>query len=101
MPNGEKALDEIRQQLDDNPGFASDGNHSARLWRIVENVQAHADKAASDDRLLHLMSRIGVLTQGMAHDLREGHLSVADAAMLLDQLGVLGTLSFDQWRGHS
>ena len=72
-------------------------NHSARLWRVAENVQANLIKAPSDDRLLHAMSRVGELSRGLAQDLRDGQLTPEQVATLLDQLADLGELSFDRW----
>ncbi len=80
---------------------ASDGDHSARLWRIAENIQSHAVQDASDDRLLHLMGRIGLLCRGLARDIRSGHTRPKEAAILLDQLADIGDLSFEQWRRSS
>lgn len=88
----------IRQRILENPILASDGNHSERLWRVAENVRDHARRDSSDDRLVHAMSRIGVLCRGLAKDIRSGHTSAEHAAVLLDQLAALGDLSFEQWR---
>lgn len=90
----------LRHRVFARPIAASDGNHSARLWRIAENVRDHARPDSSDDRLLHLMSRVGVLSRGLAADLRSGHTSPEAVATLLDQLAELGDLSFEQWRKH-
>lgn len=48
-------VDELRKRILGDPIYASDGNHSARLWRVAENVQHHARLDGSDDRLHHLM----------------------------------------------
>lgn len=79
---------------------ASDGSHSGRVWRIAINIRGHAQRDSSDDRLLHLMSRVGVLARGLANDMRCGHTSLEEAAIVLDQLADLGDLSFEQWSGH-
>lgn len=90
-------LEELRRRVLDRPIRASDGNHSARLWRVAENVQANVDFHSSDDRLLHLMSRVGVLSRSLARDLRSGHTSVEQASSLLDQLADMGEISFEEW----
>jgi hypothetical protein len=75
------------------------GPHTARLWRVAENVRAHAEMQSDDDRLLHLISRIGILCRGLAADVRAGQVSPDDAATLLDQLADLGDFSLKQWLG--
>ena len=94
------SYDHLRRQVLDHPILASDGNHSARLWRVAECVGTHASQNSSDDRLLHLMSRVGILCEGMANDLRSGDLSLDDAARLLNYLAKLGELSFGEWLQH-
>lgn len=88
---------EIRQRILHRPILASDGNHSRRLCRVADNVADHATREKADDRLLHLMSRVGVFSRSLATDLRSGEISPVDAALLLDQLADLGALSFDEW----
>jgi hypothetical protein len=95
------SYDSLRERVFDEPIVASDGNHSLRLWRVAENVRDHARRDACDDRLLHLMARIGGLCRSLSADLRSGHTSPAEVAILLDQLADLGDLSFEQWRQHS
>jgi len=92
------SYDCVRQRILDQPIIASDGNHSARLWRVAVNVRDHAHRDSSDDRLLHLMARVGGLCRSLAKDLRSGHTSSEHAATLLDQLADLGDLSFEQWQ---
>lgn len=92
------SYESLRQRVLDQPIIASDGNHSARLWRVAINVRDHAHHNSSDDRLLHLMARVGGLCRSLAKDLRSGHTSPEEAATLLDQLADLGDLSFEQWR---
>jgi hypothetical protein len=92
--------DDLKRRVLENPVLASDGNHSARLWRVAENVRDHANRHSSDDRLLHLMGRIGVLCRSLAKDLRSGHTSPDQVAALLDRLADLGDLSKEQWRRH-
>lgn len=89
--------DILREQVFRHPVGGPNGPHTARLWRVAENVRAHAETQTDDDRLLHLMSRIGVLCRGLAADLRAGQTSPNDTAMLLDQLADLGDLSHEQW----
>ena len=88
----------LRQRVLGDPILASDGDHSARLWRVAENICDHARRNSSDDRLLHLMSRVGILCRSLAKDLRSGHTSPQQVATLLDQLADLGDLSFEQWQ---
>lgn len=97
MPENNKSFESLRRRILDEPIYASNGRHTGRLWRVAENVRANAQRASCDDRLLHLLSRIGVFSRGLAHDLRSGHTSVEDTAKLLDQLADLGDLSFDEW----
>jgi hypothetical protein len=86
--------DELRERVLSEPI----GIHSARLWRVAENIREHSRREASDDRLLHLMSRVGGLSSYLAEDLRSGRITVDQAAIILDQLADLGKMSFDQWR---
>lgn len=88
---------EIEKRVFNQPILASDGNHSARLWRVAQNVRDHALEDASVDRLQHLMARVGVLCRGLARDLRNGHTSPEEVALLLDQLADIGDLSFAEW----
>ena len=88
---------DLEKRIASRPILASDGNHSLRLCRIGENVAGQARRIRSDDRLLHLMSRVGVFSRSLATDLRSGHTSPEEAATLLDQLADLGELTFDQW----
>lgn len=76
------------------------GGHSMRLWRIAENIAGHAKRDASDDRLMHLMSRIGVLSRGIATEIRSGRITANEVAELLDQLAELGEISFNEWLLH-
>lgn len=92
------SYEELRRRVLDNRVLASEGNHSMRVWRIAENIRANAHQHSSDDRLLHLMSRVGVFSRGLAKDLRSGHTSPQEAATLLEQLADLGELSFEQWK---
>lgn len=94
------SIDDLRERILSHPILASEGNHSSRLWRVVENIQSNAHSDSSDDRLLHLMSRIGVLCRGLSNDLRSGDTSPEDVATLLDQLAELGDISFHQWMRH-
>ena len=87
----------LRGRVLDQPILASDGSHSARLWRVAENVRDHVDRNPSDDRVHHLMSRVGVFCGGLAKDLRSGHTSVEQAATLLSQMAQIGDLSFKEW----
>ena len=90
-------LDKLRGRVLARPINASDGSHSQRLWRIAENIQSQALPKGRDDRLLHLMSRIGNLTRPLAKDIRSGFVSVEDAAVLSDQLADLGDIYFSEW----
>ena len=90
-------LRKIEQAIKSREIMATDGNHSARLWRVAENVKARAQENSNDDRLVHLMSRVGVLARGLAHDLRSGHSPKDEVATILDQLADLGDLSFEAW----
>lgn len=94
---GPTDFDALAKRLFDAPIHASDGSHSARLLRVAENIRSQAQRDSSDDRLLHLMSRIGVLCRGLAKDVRSGHTSVEEATTILDQLADIGEFSFDQW----
>ena len=89
-------LNSLREQILDQPIIGPSGNHSARLWRVAENVEADADHDKQSDRLFHLMSRLGVLCRGLAADIRTGHISHDQAATILDQVADLGALSFEQ-----
>lgn len=80
--------------------LASNGSHSGRVWRVAENVREHARTDSSDDRLLHVMSRVGVLCRTLAEDMRTGYTSAEDAATILDQLADIGDLSFEDWLGR-
>lgn len=73
--------------------------HNARVWRVAENVRAHAHREPSDDRLLHLMSRVGVLCEGLARELRRGHVTPDETAAILDYVAELGQMSFEEWFG--
>lgn len=75
---------------------ASDGCHTARVWRIAENVRDNLPEC-SGERLLHILSRVQVLTQSLARDLRSGHTSPEGAAMVLDQLAQLANLNQEEW----
>lgn len=90
-------IEELRHGILDRPIIGSDGNHSARLWRVAENISDHLNRKPSDDRLPHLMSRIGNLSRGLARDLRGGHTTAQQAAILPEQLADLGDLSFKEW----
>jgi len=92
------SYEDLRRRVLDNPVLASEGNHSMRVWRIAENIKANAHQHSSDDRLLHLMSRVGVFSRSLAKDLRNGHTLPQEAAILLEQLADLGDLSLEQWR---
>lgn len=94
-------IEELRARILEAPINASDGNHSARVWRVAENVQQHALQQPEDDRLLHLMSRVGVLCRGLARDLRAGEVTKEQAATLLDQLADIGDTSLEKWLGES
>jgi hypothetical protein len=72
-------------------------HHRARLWRVAENIQANAQRKPSDDRLLHLMSRVGDFSREVAADLNSGEMSSKEAAMLLGYLADMGDISFEQW----
>lgn len=88
-------FDDLRELLFASPILGSDGSHSARLWRVAENLEAGFQSGSGNERLLHLMSRVGILTEGMAKDLRSGHIAPEQAADLLDHLGMLGKVSFE------
>jgi hypothetical protein len=90
--------EDLRERVLSEPILASDGNHSARLWRIAENVRDHALRDSADDRLLHLVARLGVFCRGLAADIRARQTSPEEAAILLAQLADLGEISFEQWR---
>lgn len=89
----------LREQILKQPIIGPSGNHSARLWRVAENAEVSADHDKHSNRLLHLMSRVGVLCRGLAADLRTGHISQDEAAIIMDQVADLGDLSFEQSRG--
>ncbi len=72
-------------------------HHRARLWRVAENVQGNAQGKPSDDRLLHLMSRVGDFSREVAADLSSGNMSSKEAAVLLGYLADIGDISFEQW----
>lgn len=95
------SYDSLQMRVLSEPIFASDGNHSARLWRVAENIRDNANHHPTDDRLLHLMSRVGVLCRSLSKDIRTGHITIEQGATLLDQLADLGDLSFDQWKRPS
>lgn len=100
MTRQRHALFDLKRRLEEGPILASDGSHGVRLRRIVESIQDHANREPSDDRLLHLMSRVGVLSKGLANDLKSGQITIEQAATVLDQLSQLGDLSFDEWRSE-
>lgn len=89
--------DDLQQRILDHAILASDGSHSARVWRVAEAVRDSADQGQGHDRLLHLMSRVGVLCRGLANDLRSDHTTAEQAAALLDHLADIGDLSFGEW----
>lgn len=91
-------LSALRTKIMKHPISASDGNHSARLERVLDNIQNNARANVQDDRLIHLMSRVGVLTRTLARDLRSGFISQEDAATILEQIAELGDICFDNWR---
>lgn len=95
---GDQALsvDSLRERVMRNPIRG----HTMRLWRVAENIADHAKRDTSDDRLLHLMSRIGVLSRGMATEIRSGQITQDEVAELLDQMAELGEISFDEWLRH-
>lgn len=93
-------VEELRTRIIESPIYASDGNHSLRLWRVAENIQQHAEQCPTDDRMLHLMSRVGVLCRGLARDLREGRVTAHDVATILEQAADIGELSFEEWLGN-
>lgn len=78
--------------------FASDGSHSGRLHRVILNLISHTKRDIDDDRLLHLMSRIGVLSRSLARDTRSGFTSKDDVANILDLIADAGDVCFDSWR---
>lgn len=90
-------LEEFKGKVLARPLAASDGSHSHRLWRIGENIEDHALPKGRDDRLLHLMSRVGNMTRPLAKDIRSGFTSAEDAAVILDQLADLGDICFREW----
>lgn len=94
---GGSDLDALRKRILGTPLLASDGSHSARLWRVAENLIEAARETSPNDALLHLMSRVGVFCRGLAEDLQAGRVSEADAAKLLDQLADVGDLGFRRW----
>lgn len=76
------------------------GVHSARVERVLGNLLAHFQSDAfdpQDDRLAHIMSRVGAFSRPLAEDLRNGAVSVEDAATLLEQLAQIGDLAFHNW----
>jgi len=88
---------QFSERINCRPIIGSDGSHTARLRRAALNIECHARRDSSDDRLLHLMSRVGILCEGLARDLRSGHTSAEDVATILEQMADLGKLSFDAW----
>ena len=91
-------VDELRNRILNDPIYASDGNHSARLWRVAENVQQRVLRDEPDDRLLHLMSRVGEFCRSLSSDLRAGNVTIEQVATLLDQMAEVGEVSFQDWR---
>ena len=87
------AFTELKHAIEAYPILASDGDHSARLWRVAEGV---LEKNGSEGEL-HLLSRVGQRAKGIATDLRSGQLSPEDAARLLAQLATVGEVAFQQW----
>lgn len=94
-------IEELEEFVFQRPIMASDGNHSARLWRVAENVQDNVDCSLPDERLLHLISRVGVFSRSLARDLRSGFASPEQVAILLDQLADLGEIGFEEWLKRS
>lgn len=64
--------------------------HLLRIARVVINIEDHAQRHSSDDRLLHLMSRVGVFADGLADALEAGEMSTKTAALLLRRLADVG-----------
>ena len=75
-------------------------HHRQRLWRVALNVRDHAKADCNDERLLHLMSRVGGFSRELAQAVRVGDISASEAADLLDLLADIGDLSFDEWLGN-
>lgn len=90
-------IEALEASIMTSPIMASDGNHSARVLRIAENLAGLPQRDAADDgqdRTAQIMSRVSVLARSMATDLRSGFLTPRDAARLLDDLASVGDLCF-------
>lgn len=74
------------------------GNHASRVMRVAMNLED--DDPQKRARLLHLMSRVGDFSEGLAVDLRAGAISPEDTATLLELLADLGKLAFGEWSKH-
>lgn len=72
-------------------------HHRQRLWRIALNVRDHAKTDCTDERLLHLMSRVGSFSRELAQAVRAEDITAREAVELLDLLADIGDLSFDEW----
>lgn len=72
--------------------------HRQRLWRVAINVRDHAQANDDDERLLHLLSRVGIFIKGLSEDIKTGLISAEEATDLLDLLAELGDMNFEQWR---
>ena len=72
-------------------------HHRQRLWRVALNIRDHAKTDCNDERLLHLMSRVGDFSRELAQALRVGDISASEAADLLELLADIGDLSFAEW----
>jgi hypothetical protein len=71
--------------------------HRQRLWRVAINVRDHARAHADDERLLHLLSRVGIFVRGLSDDMKAEAISSEEATELLDLLADLGEMSFEHW----
>ena len=83
-------FDQLRRKLLDEPI----GIHSARLIRVLDNIATNRVADASDDRLLHVMSRVGVFAEGLADALKNGQVSPRDVEQMLRDLAAIGNVSF-------
>jgi hypothetical protein len=100
VENAVSALTDIVGRLHDRPIPASDGPHSLRIARVAENLIGYLQSGrgqVSNDRLLHIVSRVGVFSRTASVDLSSGHLEADQAAWLMGQLAEIGDVAFDLW----
>lgn len=89
-------FEQLRQRLHD----SYTGIHALRLERVLSNLETHFEAHADDDRLAHLMSRVGLFARGLTDDLQAGNATLDDAIQLLDELATIGDLGLDLWSDH-